>query len=51
MEVSPLDMAAAYGTFARGGYYIEPYTFTKIVYKNGLYDSAEDISIIVGYSL
>ena len=31
MEVSPLEMAAAYGTFARGGYYIEPYTYTKIV--------------------
>ena len=31
MEVSPLTMAAAYGTFARGGYYIEPYTFTKII--------------------
>ena len=31
MTVSPLDMAAAYGTFARGGYYIEPYTYTKII--------------------
>ena len=31
MEVSPLTMGAAYATFARGGYYIEPYTFTKIV--------------------
>lgn len=33
MEVSPLDMAAAYSTFARGGYYIEPYSFTKIIYQ------------------
>ncbi len=33
MEVSPLDMAAAYGTFARGGTYIEPYSFTKIIYE------------------
>lgn len=29
---SPLDMSAAYATFGRGGYYIEPYSFTKIVY-------------------
>ncbi len=33
MEVSPLQMAAAYGTFARGGQYIEPYSFTKIIYE------------------
>lgn len=32
LQVSPLDMAAAYSTFARGGYYIEPYTFTKVVF-------------------
>ena len=32
--VSPLELSAAYGTFARGGYYIEPYTFTKIVYND-----------------
>ena len=25
-------MSAAYAAFARGGYYIEPYTFTKVVY-------------------
>ncbi len=29
---SPLDMSAAYATFGRGGYYIEPYSFTKITY-------------------
>lgn len=29
---SPLEMAAAYATFSNGGYYIEPYTITKIVY-------------------
>ena len=28
--ISPIEMSAAYGTFGRGGYYIEPYTFTKI---------------------
>ena len=33
LEVSPLDMAAAYSAFARGGYYIEPYSFTKIIYQ------------------
>ena len=29
--ISPLEMSAAYATFARGGYYIEPYTYTKII--------------------
>ena len=28
--VSPLQMSAAYGAFARGGVYIEPYSFTEI---------------------
>ena len=32
--VSPLQLSAAYSTFARGGYYIEPYTFTKIIYND-----------------
>lgn len=31
---SPLDVAAAYSAFANGGYYTEPYSFTKIVYRN-----------------
>ncbi len=31
--VSPLSLSAAYATFARGGYYIEPYTYTKIKYR------------------
>jgi len=31
---SPLDIAAAYAAFANGGYYTEPYAFTKIVYRN-----------------
>ncbi len=30
--VDPLQMSAAYAAFGRGGYYIEPYSFTKIVY-------------------
>lgn len=31
---SPLTIAAAYSAFANGGYYTEPYSFTKIVYRN-----------------
>lgn len=30
--VDPLQMSAAYAAFGRGGYYIEPYSFTKIIY-------------------
>ncbi len=30
--VNPLEMSAAYSAFARGGYYIEPYSFTKVEY-------------------
>ena len=33
IDLSPLDMAAAYSTFARGGYYIEPYSFTKAIFR------------------
>ena len=31
---TPLTMAAAYAAFANGGYYIKPYSYTKIVFKN-----------------
>lgn len=31
---SPLSMAAAYAAFANGGYYTEPYSFTKLVYSD-----------------
>ena len=31
---TPLEMAAAYAAFANGGYYIEPHTVTKIVYRD-----------------
>ena len=31
---SPLNIAAAYSAFANGGYYTEPYAFTKIIYRN-----------------
>lgn len=30
---SPLSLSAAYSSFASGGYYTKPYTFTKIVYR------------------
>lgn len=30
--VNPVQMSAAYGAFARGGIYIEPYSFTKVEY-------------------
>lgn len=30
---TPLTMAAAYAAFSNGGYYIEPYSYTKIVFK------------------
>lgn len=33
LAVSPEDMAAAYGAFARGGYYIRPYSYTKIIFR------------------
>ena len=29
--VNPLQMSAAYAAYARGGYYITPYSFTKVV--------------------
>ena len=31
---APLTMAGAYAAFANGGYYTEPYTYTKIVYRD-----------------
>ncbi|MBR5369906.1 MAG: transglycosylase domain-containing protein [Bacilli bacterium] len=31
--VSPLEMAAAYAAFSNGGYYNEPYSVTKFVYR------------------
>ena len=31
---NPLDMAAAYQAFANGGYYFEPYTINKIVFRD-----------------
>lgn len=34
----PLSMSAAYAAFGRGGYYIEPYAFTKIRYLENDYE-------------
>lgn len=31
---NPLEMAAAYAAFANGGYYYEPYTINKIVFRD-----------------
>ena len=33
--ISPLEMSAIYATMGRGGYYIEPYSFTKIELEDG----------------
>ncbi len=30
---SPLDLAAAYAAFGNGGYYTEPYSYTKVVFR------------------
>lgn len=32
--VSPLQMSAAYAAFANGGYYYEPYSVTKVVFRD-----------------
>lgn len=39
---SPLSMAVAYAAFANGGYYVEPYTYTKIVYTDNDADDSND---------
>ena len=33
--VSPVELAGAYASFGNGGYFTEPHSVTKIVYKNG----------------
>jgi penicillin-binding protein 1A len=33
--VSPIEMAAAYGSIANGGYYIHPITYTRVEDRNG----------------
>jgi penicillin-binding protein 1A len=39
LSVSPLDMAAAYATFASGGIYAQPMAITKVVLANGQVDN------------
>lgn len=39
--VSPVESAAAYATFARGGTYIEPYSYTKVV----LTETGEELKV------
>ena len=39
--VSPVQLAGAYQAFGNGGYYTEPHSFTKIVYKTGEEDVVE----------
>lgn len=40
---SPLTMAAAYAAFANNGVYIEPHTFTKIIYQDTNEEYINDI--------
>lgn len=40
--VTTVEMAGAYAAFANGGYYTEPYTVSKIVYR----DSGEEVDMI-----
>ena len=40
---SPLTMAAAYSAFGRGGTYIKPYSFTKLVYQETNEEFTNDI--------
>jgi len=42
--VSPVQLAGAYAAFGNGGYYTEPHSFTKIVYKNGTEDVTEEFN-------
>lgn len=40
--VSPVQLAAAYSAFGNGGYFTEPHSYTKIVYKNGEEDIEDE---------
>lgn len=43
--VSPLEMSAAYAAFSNGGYYHEPYSVSKIVYRDtGKTEEHKDVS-------
>lgn len=42
--VSPVQLAAAYSAFGNGGYYTEPHSITKIVFKTGSEDVVQDFN-------
>lgn len=42
--VSPVQLAAAYSAFGNGGYYTEPHSITKIVYKDGIDERIEEFN-------
>ena len=42
--VSPVQLAAAYSAFGNGGYYTEPHSITKIVYKTGSEEVVEEFN-------
>ena len=42
--VSPVQLAAAYSAFGNGGYYAEPHSITKIVYKKSNEEIVEDFN-------
>ena len=44
--VSPLELAGAYAAFGNGGYYTEPHSITKIVYKNANSEITEDYTFV-----
>lgn len=41
---SPVELAGAYSAFGNGGYFTEPYSFTKIVYVESEEEYVQDIS-------
>lgn len=42
--VSPVELAAAYAAFGNGGFYTEPHSITKIVYKDGKNENIEEFN-------
>ena len=42
--VSPVQLAAAYSAFGNGGYYTEPHSVNKIVYKDGIEERIEEFN-------
>lgn len=42
--VSPVQLAAAYSAFGNGGYYTEPHSVNKIIYKDGIDERIEEFN-------